>query len=91
MERRRRRLRSSNPFQPAPLWHNLPITREYTLGQLLDQTFTEADVAAFCKDRISWFKIPKYVHFLDEFPMTASQKIQKYKLRDQAHELWPEA
>ena len=72
-------------------WHNLPITREYTLGQLLDQTFTEADVAAFCKDRISWFKIPKYVHFLDEFPMTASQKIQKYKLRDQAHELWPEA
>ena len=49
------------------------------------------DVAAFCKDRISWFKIPKYVHFLDVFPMTASQKIQKYKLRELAHELWPEA
>jgi fatty-acyl-CoA synthase len=51
----------------------------------------EGDVADFCRNRISWFKIPKYVHFLDEFPMTASQKIQKYKLREMAHELWPEA
>ncbi|MBQ6341416.1 MAG: AMP-binding protein, partial [Kiritimatiellae bacterium] len=49
------------------------------------------DVQAFCKDKISWFKIPKYVHFLDVFPMTASQKIQKYKLREMAHELWPDA
>jgi fatty-acyl-CoA synthase len=52
---------------------------------------TEEDVAAYCKDQISWFKIPKYVHFLKEFPMTASQKIQKYKLRELAHELWPNA
>jgi fatty-acyl-CoA synthase len=51
----------------------------------------EEDVAAFCKDRISWFKIPKYVRFVEEFPMTASQKIQKYKLRDMAKELWPDA
>ena len=54
-------------------------------------TIKPEDVQAFCKDRISWFKIPKYVHFLDAFPMTASQKIQKYKLREMAHELWPEA
>ena len=54
-------------------------------------TLTEDDVAAFCKDKISWFKIPKYVHFLEIFPMTASQKIQKYKLRELAHELWPNA
>jgi fatty-acyl-CoA synthase len=52
---------------------------------------TEADVAAFCKDRISWFKIPKYVHFMDTFPMTASQKIQKFKLRELASQLWPDA
>ncbi len=52
---------------------------------------TEHDVAVFCKDRISWFKIPKYVKFVETFPMTASQKIQKYKLRDMAHELWPDA
>ena len=54
-------------------------------------TIKPEDVQAFCKDRISWFKIPKYVHFLDVFPMTASQKIQKYKLREMAHELWPDA
>ncbi|MGN0855543.1 MAG: AMP-binding protein [Kiritimatiellia bacterium] len=54
-------------------------------------TITVEDVQAFCKDRISWFKIPKYVHALDIFPMTASQKIQKYKLREMAHQLWPDA
>ena len=54
-------------------------------------TLTEADVQAFCKDKISWFKIPKYVDFLDVFPMTASQKIQKYKLREMAKERWPNA
>lgn len=54
-------------------------------------SISEHDVAAFCKDKISWFKIPKYVHFLEIFPMTASQKIQKYKLREMAAQLWPEA
>ncbi len=52
---------------------------------------TEDDVQAFCKDKISWFKIPKYVHFVDSYPMTASQKIQKYKLRELAAQLWPNA
>ena len=51
----------------------------------------ENDVEDFCRNKISWFKIPKYVHFMDIFPMTASQKIQKYKLRELAHELWPDA
>lgn len=55
------------------------------------ETITKEQVDEFCKDRISWFKIPKYVHFLNEFPMTASQKIQKYKLREMAATLWPEA
>ncbi len=54
-------------------------------------TITAEDIAAFCKDKIAWFKIPKYFHFLNEFPMTASQKIQKFKLRDMAHDLWPYA
>ena len=56
-----------------------------------DGTWKFSDVADFCRDKISWFKIPKYVHFMDIFPMTASQKIQKYKLRELAHELWPDA
>lgn len=42
----------------------------------------ESDVRDFCKDKISRYKIPKYVFFIDEFPMTGSGKIQKFKLKD---------
>ena len=52
---------------------------------------TETDVADFCRNRISWFKIPKYITFVDTYPMTASGKIQKYKLREDASKLWPDA
>jgi fatty-acyl-CoA synthase len=44
---------------------------------------SEEDVRDFCRGRISRFKIPKYVFFVNSFPMTASGKIQKYKLREQ--------
>ncbi|MBN2485104.1 MAG: AMP-binding protein [Bacteroidales bacterium] len=43
-------------------------------------TLTEEDVIDYCRGRISKFKIPKYVFFVDTYPMTASGKIQKYKL-----------
>ena len=36
----------------------------------------------FCTGKISRYKIPKYVFFIDEFPMTGSGKIQKFKLKD---------
>lgn len=52
---------------------------------------TEADVEDFCRNKISWFKIPKYITFVDTYPMTASGKIQKYKLREEAAKLWPDA
>jgi fatty-acyl-CoA synthase len=47
----------------------------------------EEDVIDFCRGQIARFKIPKYIFFVDQFPMTASGKIQKYKLRDMALEL----
>jgi fatty-acyl-CoA synthase len=37
----------------------------------------------WCAERLARFKVPKYVRFVEEFPMTASGKIQKYKLREQ--------
>ena len=52
---------------------------------------TAEDVQDYCRGKISWYKIPKYVHFTDQYPMTASGKIQKYKLREQAATLCPEA
>ena len=47
-----------------------------------DVTVTEEDVRDFCRGQISRFKIPKYVFFVDSYPMTASGKIQKYVLRE---------
>lgn len=46
----------------------------------------EEEMKAFLKQRIARHKVPKYIRFIDAFPMTASGKIQKYKLRDLAIE-----
>jgi fatty-acyl-CoA synthase len=45
---------------------------------------TEDEVRDYCKDRIAHFKRPRYVKFADEFPMTVTGKVQKYKMREQA-------
>ncbi|WP_419781393.1 AMP-binding protein [Maridesulfovibrio sp.] len=52
---------------------------------------TKQDVIDYCRGQISRYKIPKFITFLDAYPMTASGKIQKYKLRDMAAELYPDA
>ena len=43
---------------------------------------TEDIIKDFCRGKIARHKIPKYIFFVDEFPMTGSGKIQKFKLRD---------
>ena len=45
-------------------------------------SLTRDDVVAFCKGRIAHFKLPRYVHVADEFPMTVTGKIQKYRMRE---------
>lgn len=45
------------------------------------QECTEEELKAFCKDKIAFYKIPAYFLFVEEYPTTASGKIQKYKLR----------
>jgi fatty-acyl-CoA synthase len=47
---------------------------------------TEGDVQEYARARMARYKAPKYVFFVDTFPMTASGKIQKYKLREMASE-----
>jgi fatty-acyl-CoA synthase len=42
-----------------------------------------ADLIAWCASDLAKFKVPRYVRFLSEFPMTASGKIQKFKLREE--------
>ncbi|WP_024951884.1 MULTISPECIES: AMP-binding protein [Cobetia] len=39
---------------------------------------------AFCQGRIAHFKVPRYIKFVDEFPMTVTGKIQKFKMRETA-------
>jgi fatty-acyl-CoA synthase len=51
------------------------------------KSISEEDVRDFCRGKISRFKIPKYVFFTKEFPMTGSGKIQKFKLREMGLEM----
>ena len=53
--------------------------------------FGAEDIRDFCRGKIARYKIPKYIKFLDEYPMTASGKIQKFKLRELAGQYFPEA
>jgi fatty-acyl-CoA synthase len=47
-------------------------------GQSLD----EDAIRAFCKGQIAHYKVPRYIRFVSEFPMTVTGKIQKFKIRD---------
>jgi fatty-acyl-CoA synthase len=45
-------------------------------------TATEDDIKAFCRGRITHFKIPRYVRFVDSYPMTVTGKVQKFIMRE---------
>jgi fatty-acyl-CoA synthase len=45
-------------------------------------TATEEDILAFCRGQIAHYKIPRYVRFVDEFPMTITGKVQKFVMRE---------
>ncbi len=42
---------------------------------------------AYCQGKIAHYKVPRYVHLADEFPMTVTGKVQKYKMREASIEL----
>jgi fatty-acyl-CoA synthase len=48
---------------------------------------TAEDIRDYAVNKIARYKVPKHIFFVDEFPLTASGKIQKFKLRDQSVEL----
>lgn len=47
-----------------------------------DVNATQEELCDYCTGKISRYKIPRYWHFTDSFPMTVSGKVQKYKLRE---------
>jgi fatty-acyl-CoA synthase len=50
------------------------------------ETANEEEIRSFCRGQIAHFKIPRYVKFVDEFPVTATGKVQKYMLRERMNQ-----
>jgi len=46
------------------------------------ETVTEDEIRAFCEGRLAHFKIPRYIRFVDAFPMTVTGKVQKFVMRE---------
>jgi fatty-acyl-CoA synthase len=51
-----------------------------------DETMSEQEIRAFCKENLSHFKVPRYIRFVKEFPMTVTGKLQKFKMREEMAE-----
>jgi fatty-acyl-CoA synthase len=51
-----------------------------------DERMTEDELRDFCRDQIAHYKIPRYVRFVDAFPMTVTGKVQKFLIREQMAE-----
>lgn len=45
------------------------------------EILTPEDLLNFCQERMAYFMVPRYVEFIDEFPLTPTNKIEKYKLK----------
>jgi fatty-acyl-CoA synthase len=43
---------------------------------------TEAELVAFCSGKIATFKIPRYWKFVEDFPLTVTGKVQKFRMRE---------
>jgi fatty-acyl-CoA synthase len=51
-----------------------------------EETATEDEIREFCKGKLAHFKIPYYIKFVDEFPMTVTGKVQKFIMRERMTE-----
>jgi fatty-acyl-CoA synthase len=45
------------------------------------ETLTAEDIVAFCRDQIAYYKVPRHIRFVAEFPLTVTGKVQKYLMR----------
>jgi crotonobetaine/carnitine-CoA ligase len=50
-----------------------------------DRTLDAKDLTLFCKDRMAYFMVPRFVEFVDELPKTPNQKVQKFALRERGN------
>ncbi len=47
------------------------------------ETATPEEIRDYCRGKIAYFKIPQYIRFVDSYPMTITNKVQKYLIREQ--------
>jgi fatty-acyl-CoA synthase len=50
------------------------------------QELTEDQLRDHCRERLAHFKVPRYIWFVDAFPMTVTGKLQKFRMRERAAE-----
>ena len=46
------------------------------------ETATEEEIREYCKGELAHFKVPRYIRFVEEFPMTVTGKVQKFRMRE---------
>jgi len=46
------------------------------------ESATQEEIKEFCKGQIAHFKIPRYIKFTDEFPLTVTGKVKKFVMRE---------
>ena len=51
------------------------------------RSLTVEELRAFCHGKLAHYKIPRYLHLTDEFPMTVTGKVRKVEMRERAVEL----
>ncbi|NQV61852.1 MAG: AMP-binding protein, partial [Alphaproteobacteria bacterium] len=51
----------------------------------------EDELRTFCRDGLAHFKVPKFIRFVDDFPMTVTGKLQKFKMREAMEDELPQA
>ena len=52
-----------------------------------DTTLDEQAIRAFLHDKLAYFKMPRYIRFVESYPMTVTGKLQKFKMREQMQEV----
>jgi fatty-acyl-CoA synthase len=46
------------------------------------RNMSQENIRAFCSEQIAHYKVPRYIQFVEDFPMTVTGKAQKFKMRD---------
>ena len=74
---------SSQPLQHRTVDAVLKAAVAGGAGQLREgERMTEEQIRDFCRGQIAHYKVPRYVRFVDSFPLTVTGKVQKYLIRE---------